>query len=40
MGIILERVNSREEKQTIKKAAFFLIIRKGRQNQIKGVCWG
>jgi hypothetical protein len=30
MGIILERVNSREEKQTIKKAAFFLIIRKGR----------
>ena len=37
MRIILERVNSREQKQTIKKATLFLIIQKGRCYRVRGV---
>jgi hypothetical protein len=36
MGTILGRVNSREEKQTIKKENVFLIVQKGRYYRVRG----
>jgi hypothetical protein len=37
MDIPLEKINSIQEKQSAKRAAFFLIIRSQRDNRVKEV---
>jgi hypothetical protein len=37
MDILLEKMNPLEEKQTVKRTAFFLIIRNERSNRVQEV---